>query len=385
MEARQLLSRGIAEVIDRSHLEARLKRGDKLTVKLGIDPTGSSLHLGHALILRRLREFARAGHHVIFIIGDFTAQVGDPSDQSAERQPLTSEEIEANMADWLEQVESVLGKAGKDFEVRYNSEWLAHLTAQQIAELMKTATWQQLSGRADFKKRITAGKELSMLEMFYPLLQGYDSVAIRADLEVGGTDQTFNLLMGRQVQKRYGLPEQDVMTFELLEGTDGKQKMSKSAGNFIALKDEPAQMYGKVMSIPDSAIGRWFLLTTDLTEAEIRKTEKLAPRERKARLAREIVAIYHGPDAAERAEGEFTRVFKEKDAPADVAEFALPKAGLTIVELLEVCGLTGSKSEARRLIDQGGVKLDGKVIDSYDQKISSGLLQVGKRRFLRIT
>ena len=378
------MSSGVAEVIDRAHLERRLEAGDKLVVKLGIDPTGSELHLGHTVPLRKLREFARLGHKVILIIGDFTAQVGDPSARETERSTLSREQIETNMESYLSQVEPILGKPGQDFEVRHNSEWLGSLTPYQSAELMKSATWQQLSSRADFKKRIISGRPLTMLEMYYPLLQGYDSVAISADLEVGGTDQTYNLLMGRQVQPHYDQPPQDIMTFPLLVGTDGKKKMSKSAGNYISLSDGPGEMYGKLMRVPDSLIDTYLELCTDLDSNQITGP----PRDRKARLAHEIVHLYHGESAADLAAAEFTKVFRDHELPEEIPEYVMNEPSQNILELLEITGLVRSKSEARRLIDQGGVKIDGAVIGDYETSISGNaegvLLQVGKRRFLRV-
>lgn len=387
MEAKELLSRGVVDCVVREHLETRLASGEKLNVKLGIDPTGAQLHLGNAIPLRKLRDFARAGHRVVFIIGDFTARVGDPADQSAERKAMTEETIRSNMADWIEQVRPILGEAGKDFELRYNSEWLEEFDAVDMLKLLSSATVQQVIQRDDFKQRLEAAKPVNLVESIYSLLQGYDSVAVEADLEVGGYDQRLNLLMGREVQKHYGQKPQDILTFELLEGTDGR-KMSKSYENYIALRDAPADMYGKVMRVRDDLVDRYFLLATDLPEAEIEETKSLSPRDRKAALAREIVALYHGPDAAEAAEGEFNQVFRDKESPSQIEEYILAAPSINIVELLEVTGLASSKSEARRLIDQGAVKADGAPIGDYEAEIAANadgvLLQVGKRRFLRI-
>lgn len=387
MEAKELLSRGVVDCVVREHLEKRLETGEKLTVKLGIDPTGAELHLGNAVPLRKLRDFARAGHRIVFIIGDFTARVGDPADQDAERTMMGEDEIRSNMAEWLDQVRPILGDAGRDFELRYNSEWLEEFDAADMLKLLSSATVQQVTQRDDFKQRMEAGKPVNLVESIYSLLQGYDSVAIEADLEVGGYDQHLNLLMGREVQKHYGQEPQDVLTFELLEGTDGR-KMSKSYGNYIALRDAPADMYGKVMRVRDDLVGRYFLLTTDLSISEIEETESLSPRDRKARLAREIVTLYHGPEAAQSAEAEWGRVFRDKETPSEVEEYVLARPTINIVELLEVSGLAPSKSEARRLIDQGAVRVDGAPIGDYDTEIAANtegvLLQVGKRRFLRI-
>jgi tyrosyl-tRNA synthetase len=385
VDTKELLSRGVAKVVVADHLTRRLGAGDKLTVKLGIDPTGAELHLGHAVVLRKLRDFAAGGHKIVLIIGDFTAQVGDPSDLEAERQPLTKEEISANMTDYIKQVEPILGKPGKGFEVRYNSEWLDTLGSAEFIKLMGAATLQQVTQRDDFHKRMDAGKAVSMTEVIYSLLQGYDSVAIGSDLEVGGADQELNLLMGRQVQKRFGKPEQDVMTFELLEGTDGR-KMSKSYDNFIALRDEPADMYGKIMRVHDDLVERYFLLCTDLPESEITKIMSEPPRSSKARLAEEIVAIYHGPEPSKAAEAEFNEVFRDKGKPSEIPAFTLPDGEMNIVDLLEASHLVASRSEARRLIDQGGVRVDDQVVDNYEVKISSDalMIQVGKRRFLSV-
>ena len=280
----ELLSRNVEEVMEKDHLRAALFSGKKLRVKFGIDPTSPDLHLGHAVVLRKLREFQDLGHVAVLIIGDFTAQVGDPSGRSETRKMLSADEVKHNEKEYLRHAGKVLDI--KKAEIFHNNEWFARAGLAEVMQLTAAASMQQILRRADFKKRLAANVDVTMLEMLYPLLQGYDSVQVRADVELGGTDQLFNLLMGRQVQKRFGVPEQDILTVPLLEGLDGKKKMSKSYGNYIGLDDEPADMFGKVMSLPDALVSRYFIFCTGLSEAEIRTLAKTVEAEGIERAAR---------------------------------------------------------------------------------------------------
>lgn len=388
----ELLTRGVDEVIVKNHLERRLKRGDKLRVKFGIDPTSPDLHLGHSVPLRKLRQFQDLGHQVIFLIGDFTAMIGDPSARTALRRPLTREQIRKNMRNYVKQAGKILDI--KKIEVRYNSEWYDKKKADFIMEISSRFTIARLMERDDFKRRIKEDMDISMLEVTYPLLQGYDSVVLKADVEIGGTDQKFNLLMGRKVQKRYNQPQQDIITVPLLEGTDGVQKMSKTYNNWIGLTEKPDKIYGKVMSIPDARLWKYFGLLTNISSKEIEKMKAdakkaiLNPRDAKVRLAREIVTIYHGKVAASKAEKEFNRVFKEHKIPTRVKSHKLREKNLDILTLLTKTKLAPSKAEAKRLVIQGGVKIDGKVVKDWKKDISikpGRVLQVGKRRFIKLS
>jgi len=387
----ELLTRGIEEVIVKNHLEKRLKRGDKLRVKFGIDPTSPDLHLGHSVPLRKLRQFQDLGHQVIFLIGDFTAMIGDPSARTAIRKPLTREQVRKNMENYIKQAEKILNI--KKVEVRYNSEWYDEKKADFIMEISSRFTVARLMERDDFQRRIKEDIDISMLEVIYPLLQGYDSVELKADVEIGGTDQKFNLLVGRKVQKKYGQPQQDIITVPLLEGIDGVRKMSKTYHNWIGLTEEPSKTYGKVMSIPDALLWKYLKLLTNISLKEIEEMKKSVGRtttklrDIKARLAREIVTIYHGKSAALKAEKEFNRVFKEKKAPSRVTSYRLRVTRINILDLLTQTKLAPSKAEAKRLVIQGGVKIDGKVVKDWQQKITpkkGAILKVGKRRFVKL-
>lgn len=360
------------------HLEERLNRGDKLRVKFGIDPTAPDLHLGHTVPLRKLRQFQDAGHKAVLIIGDFTARIGDPSGKSEERKTLTEKEVKQNFKKYLKQASKVINL--RKAEVHYNSKWLKKNT-EKILEIARAGTLNQVIQRAEFKKRIEEGGNVTVLESLYPLLQGYDSVEVKADLEIGGTDQKFNLLMGRQLQRHFGMPEQDVMTLPLLEGLDGEKKMSKSAGNFIALDAEPDDMFGKIMRVPDSLIDKYFTLLTD----EERKIQD--PREAKLELAKIIVAMYHGSKAGEKAKENFIKVFSEHAKPEDIPTKRLTNSDWRLTDLLIEAGMAPSKSEARRLIEQGAVRInDEKKTDPNELIKVEGevLLQVGPRKFLRL-
>ncbi len=381
-----LLERGTDEVIDRVHLEQSLHSGRRLRVKFGIDPTAADLHIGHSVPLRKLRQFQDLGHRVILLIGDFTARIGDPSGRSETRPMLSDREIRANLKTFVKQANLILNM--RAVEVRHNSEWYAKRRPDFFLELLSRFTVDRILERDDFQKRLQTDQAISMLEILYPLLQGYDSVALAADVELGGTDQKFNLLMGRKVQRRYGLPEQDVVTVPLLEGLDGKQKMSKSLGNYVGLTDAPTDMFGKIMSIPDALVEKYFQLVTD-TPASV--YEKLEPRDRKARLGFEIVKLYHRERAARAAQDSFNKQFRDKELPPNITAYRLGSADKTIVDVLVNSHLVSSKSEARRLITQGGVWY---VHNNEQNQIKEStapashyrgqVIQVGKRRFVRV-
>jgi tyrosyl-tRNA synthetase len=365
-------------------LQSAAAEGRQLRIKLGIDPTAPDIHLGHAVVLRKLREFQDVGHLVVLIVGDFTARVGDPSGRSTLRPMLSGEEIEANAATFQKQASKILDASPKLLEVRRNREWLDMQMADLLA-LVSTTTAAQLLERDDFARRMAASESISMLELMYPLLQAYDSVAVRADVELGGTDQKFNLLMGRDVQRAYGQSEQAILTMPILVGTDGRKKMSKSLGNQIGVSDEPREMYGKTMSIPDEAMGEYYRL---LLGREL--DGEVPPREAKRALARDLVAWLHSPDEAEDAERHFDRVFVERAAPEQIDELVFEaENGLVHMPGLMADAFGISRSEARRLIDQGGVSLDEQALaagehDLAPDRLAGAVLRIGKRRFRRL-
>ncbi len=357
-----------------------------LRVKLGIDPTAPDIHLGHAVVLNKLREFQDAGHQVVLIVGDYTARVGDPSGRSSLRPMLSEEEIETNAQTFHDQAARILDTDPERLELRRNGEWL-EMGMAALLKLVRTTTVAQLLEREDFATRFAASEPISMLELMYPLLQGYDSVAVRADVELGGTDQKFNLLLGRDIQRAYGQPEQAIMTMPILVGTDGRQKMSKSLGNQIGILDAPEEMYGKTLSIPDEAMAEYYRL---LLQREL-PGEELSPRDAKRALARELVGRLHSPAQAIEAERRFDRVHVEHRTPEWMEETTVPVGESGTVHLPEImAGAFGmSRSEARRLIEQGGVSLDGATLepDEHDvagQRVDGAVLKVGKRRFRRL-
>lgn len=386
----ELLERGVEEVIVREHLEKLLRSGKKLRIKFGIDPTAPDMHIGHLVPLQKLRAFQKLGHTIVFIIGDFTAMIGDPSGRNELRKPLTREETKKNAEDYLNEAGKILDI--KKAEIHFNSEWFDKRGIKGLFELMSGVTVQRALERDDFQKRMAVDQEISTLEMIYPLLQGYDSVSIKADVEIGGTDQKFNLLMGRRIQRRYEQKEQDVMTLWLIEGTDGVRKMSKSYGNYISLRDSPKDIYGKVMSIPDKLITKYLKTLSDIPYEEVEKYErggKFPARDLKMKLAKELTTLCHSQSLAEKAEEEFIKIFQKKESPSNVPEVSLREGEWVCLELLHETKLASSKNEARRLILQGGVKINGKKISDPVQKIHLKkeplLIQVGKRKFLRIT
>ena len=377
------LARNAVECLPEEALARRLEAARPLRVKLGIDPTASDIHLGHTVVLGKLREFQDAGHVVVLIIGDYTARVGDPSGRSATRPVLTGAEIDAHAKTFLEQATKVL-RADESLEVRFNSEWL-DMPMEDLFKLVRNVTVARLLERDDFAKRFRANEPISLLELLYPVLQGYDSVAVRADVELGGTDQTFNLLMGRDVQTAYGQPPQVVLTMPLINGTDGARKMSKSYGNQIGVSEPPEEIFGKTMSIPDTLLEEWFSILLGETPPA-----GVGPRDAKRALARTLVDRFHGEGAGAAAEAGFDRLFVERALPIDVEEvsFAATDGTVHLPQLIaDVFG--GSRSEARRLLGQGGVKLDGEPLpgtqlDVDAARLDGALLQAGKRRFARL-
>jgi len=381
-EAASWLARNAVDCLPEGELERKLALGRPLRVKLGIDPTAPDIHLGFTVVLEKLREFQELGHVVVLIVGDYTARVGDPSGRSSTRPVLDPAEIEANAWTFQEQAATVLDS--ERLEVRFNSEWL-DMPMTDFFELARTTTVAQLLERDDFSKRFAAREPISILELLYPLLQGYDSVAVRADVELGGTDQKFNLLLGRDIQRYYGQPEQVVLTLPLLTGTDGDRKMSKSFGNYIGVTEPAQEIYGKTMSIPDESLRSWYEL---LLGSE--PPPGLGPRDAKRTLARELTARFHDVGAAESAEEGFDRQFVRRELPGDVPELKWPRDEGVIhlpALLAEAFGI--STSEARRAIAQGGVRLDGEPVqdgslDRAAEEIDGKVLQLGKRRFVRV-
>ncbi len=384
----ELFSRGVDQVIERQELERLMQDDRKLRIKFGVDPTSPDLHLGHAVVLRTLRRFQELGHTVIFLIGDYTTKIGDPSGKSKTRPMLSDEEIAGNVKTYLQQVELVLDTSKA--EVRYNSEWLGKLDFNALLKLASQFSVAQLIEREDFHQRLESGTELSLHELLYPVMQAYDSVMLEADVEFGGTDQLFNLLAGRSLQKKLGQRPQQVVTMQLLVGTDGVKKMSKSLGNYIGLTDEPLDMYGKIMSIPDELIAPYYRLCTDIPLETIDAlVQTLAaganPRDPKASLAREIVSLYRGADAALAAEAAWNRQFREGGTPEEMPEYYLADKHAGLVSILQELGLASSNSEARRLIEQGGVRINGEKIEDESVSIDhNAVLQVGKRRYVRL-
>ena len=385
------LLRHTDQVVPPDELARKLELGRPLRVKLGLDPTAPSVTLGWAVVLRKLRHFQEMGHTAVLIVGDFTGQVGDPSDRSETRRRLTAEEVNGYADNVLGQFRRVL--LDENLEIRRNSEWLGSLDMAGLLELTSAATVAQMLERSDFAKRYQEGSPISVMEFLYPLLQGYDSVAVQADVELGGSDQLWNLMMGRVVQERYGMEPQVAMTMPLLVGTDGVKKMSQSVGNYIGVEDPPEEMFGKTMSIPDTSMVEWFPLAADFDPEEVAVIEsglvsgELHPGETKRRLARAVTALYWGADAAEEAERAFDQVFKRGGIPDEIEAFILPEEDpVTVPSLIrDALGLSGS--EARRLLAQGAVKLDGETVQTQElgrSELKGRVLQVGKRRFVRL-
>lgn len=390
IDNKTLLGRGVVDVIVKKEMEEKLKSGKKLRVKLGIDPSGADLHLGHMVVIKKLREFQMAGHQVCLLFGNFTGQIGDPSDKLNARKPKAQEELEKNAEKYLEQVSKILDP--KNIEISWNADWLKNMNLAEIIKLAQTFTVHQMLERDMYQERIKKNSPIYMHEFLYPLMQGYDSVALKSDLELGGTDQTFNLLAGRTIQKAYGQAPQCVLTVPLLVGTDGKEKMGKSLGNYIGVNESPKDMYGKTMSIPDELIMNYFELTTDLSLEELEKIRESIkdgenPKTLKMRLAKEIVTLYHDSKSAENAEKEFTEIFSNKGIPENIEEKHFSGTKWNIVELLAQTGLVSSKGDAKRLIQGGGVKVEGIKVETIEEEIEISkekLIQVGKRKFIKV-
>jgi tyrosyl-tRNA synthetase len=373
------LTRNAVHVLPEGALAEKLASGRPLRIKLGIDPTGADIHIGFAVVLRRLAAFQREGHVAVLIVGDYTARIGDPSGRSKERQVLPDDVLDRNAELFAEQAYRILDRDRT--EVRFNGEWLGDLDYAELVRLTRVGTVAQLLERDDFGKRYSQHEPISVSELLYPFAQGYDSVAVEADLEVGGTDQLYNLLMGRDVMEAYGLEPQAVMTFELLVGTDGVDKMSKSQGNYVGIDETPEEQFGKVMSIPDSALDQWWRLCLDMPPPGGE------PMESKLALARRIVEVYHGAEAAREADAHFTRVVREGRAPEAIAAAVLPADDPVHMPALIADCFGISTSEARRLIAQGGVKVDGATVTALEAaraSLAGTVLQAGKRRFVRL-
>jgi tyrosyl-tRNA synthetase len=363
------------------HLRARLDRGEKLRVKLGLDPTAADLHVGHLVVLDTLQAFQDDGHVVVLIIGDYTAMIGDPSGRSETRPILTREQIDANAKTYFDQVYLVLDR--ERTEVHFNSEWLGEMGAADVLRLLGKATLQQVLQREDFADRLKAGNAIGAHEILYPFNQAYDSVAVRADVEIGGTDQLFNLLFGREIQKSYGQEPQDVAVFPLLEGLDGSAKMGKSLGNYIGITEPPEEIYGKTMSIPDQLLEKYVRLVSGLGPQEIASVLAMKPRDAKAALARQLVKRLHGEEAAARGEADFEVKFRKRELPDEIAERAVSNPSDLVATLVEM-GFAKSRTDARRLVEQGGVRVNGEKV-GMDARLSDGdVLQAGKRNFVRI-
>ncbi len=386
-----VLRRGVDEVIVEDHLLKRLERGEKLRIKLGIDPTSPQLHLGHTVVLRKLRQFQDMGHQAVLIIGDATAMIGDPTGRTEARQRLTEDEVKKNQETYLQQASKILNM--ETLEVRYNGEWFSAMNAAEFLGLTSLVTVQQLLQREDFKARIDDPEHpLSAIELAYPVMQGYDSVMVKSDVELGGIDQKLNVLMGRRLQRKFGMQEQDILTVPLLIGTDGERKMSKSFGNVIFLQDSPEEMFAKIMSIPDTLIMNYFELLTNVSFGEMREMkvaigDGVNPRDIKARLGEEVVAVFYDAAAGKSAHEKFDQLFKDHQVPLDIPEVVI-SSSMNIIDLLVEVKLAPSKSDARRLIDGGGIKVAGEVVVNYDLIVDPTeegvILQKGKRHFVKI-
>ncbi len=392
-DALETIRRGAVEILVEQELQEKLARGKPLRVKAGFDPTAPDLHLGHTVLLSKLRQFQALGHHVIFLIGDFTGMIGDPSGRNVTRKPLTREEVVENACTYKEQIFKLLDPART--EIAFNSTWMDKMTAAELIKLASHQTVARMLERDDFSKRYTSGQPIAIHEFLYPLVQGYDSVVLEADVELGGTDQKFNLLMGRQLQQAYGQEPQIVLTLPMLEGLDGVQKMSKSLGNYIGITEVPEEMFGKLMSISDDLMWRYLELLSFRPLSEINQWKQNVkqgrnPRDYKVQLAIEMVTRFHDKKAAEAAHEDFVRRFRDRALPQDIPEVKLygSKEGLPIAKLLKQAGLTSSTSEALRMIVQGAVRIDGEKVEDQGLRVplgSSHVVQVGKRRFARVS
>jgi tyrosyl-tRNA synthetase len=389
-----LLKRGTAEVFTEAELAQRLAvsatTGRKLRIKLGLDPTSPDIHLGHTVVLRKMRQFQDLGHKAVLIIGDYTARIGDPTGQNATRPILSPEQIEQNAKTYFEQAGKILDISAEKLEVRYNSKWLEKLTLMELIQIAAKKTVAQMLQRDTFKKRMQADVDVYTHEFLYPLMQGYDSVMIKSDVELGGTDQTFNNLVGRDIQKGYGQQPQIVITMPILVGLDGKEKMSKSKGNYIGVTDEPNDMFGKVMSISDEMMENYFTLLTDVPAekiAELVNPDKTHPKDAKVLLGKMIVSQFYDEKTAEAAAAEFDKVFAQGQLPEEIPEFALPAQAISVKQLLLACKLVETGGEAKRMIKQSAASIDGEKLTDPNAEVvpkEGSVIRVGRRKFARL-
>ncbi len=394
MEQLKQLSRGTVEIFTQTELAERLEEaartGRQMRIKLGLDPTSPDIHLGHTVVLRKMRQFQDLGHKAVLIIGDYTARIGDPTGQNTTRPMLSPEQIERNAKTYFEQAAKILDTDSRRLEVRHNSEWLADLRLADIIRLASTMTVARMLERDTFEVRYKKGDPIGVHEFLYPLMQGYDSVLVRSDVELGGTDQTFNNLVGRDLQRLNNQPPQSVITTPILVGLDGKEKMSKSKGNYVGVTDEPSNMFGKIMSISDAMMENYYTLLTSLPlerVAELTNPGRTHPKEAKVLLGKTIVAQFHGPAAAEAAAAEFEKVFAQGQLPDDMPEIALSPVALSVKNLLTTCKLVETGGEAKRMVQQGGVSIDGQKATDPNAEVTPRhgmVVQVGKRRFARL-
>lgn len=392
-EIRRFLTRGVTHVVPHDELEHKLAEGERMRVYLGVDPTGSSIHLGHAVVLRKLHQLQQWGHEIIFLIGDFTAQIGDPTGRDVLRKPLTREEILENARDYQAQVGRIVSFEGDNAaRILYNSSWLASMTLDDAIRIASHFTVQQMLERDMFQERLKMERPIGLHEFFYPLMQGYDSVAMNVDMEMGGNDQLFNIMTGRTLLMSMHGKSKIVFTCDLLEGTDGR-KMSKSYGNVISVTDSPSDMFGKIMSLKDEHIARYFELCTDDPKEDIDAMKMdmasgaLNPRDAKMRLAHALVTLYHSSHEAEKAHAAFAKVFRGKEIPDEIPDVILPIKELPLLDLLVASSFAASRTEARRLVEQGGVKINKRKMEQWDEIVcikEGDVLQVGKRKFARV-
>lgn len=393
-----MIKRGAVELISEDELLEKLKKsiktGKPLRIKAGFDPTAPDLHLGHTVLIQKLKQFQELGHHIIFLIGDFTGMIGDPTGKSETRKPLTKEDVARNAETYKAQIFKILDE--KKTEMVFNSQWMNNLSVSELIHLASKHTVARMLERDDFKKRYAGNRPIAIHEFLYPLIQGYDSVVLKADVELGGTDQKFNLLVGRELQREFGQEPQVVITMPLLEGTDGVQKMSKSLGNYIGITESPGEIFGKIMSVSDDLMVKYYELLSSLSNTELEELKQglkngtAHPRDAKVRLAKEITARFHGTDAAIKAASEFDKIFKSKGIPEDIEEktITIQTDDIGVIDLLKATALAPSTSEARRLIQQGGVSIDGTKISDINLRLATNkdyLLKVGKRRFAKIS
>ncbi len=387
-----IIKRGVSEIISEAELLDKLKKGRPLKIKAGFDPTAPDIHLGHTVLLEKMRQFQDLGHEVIFLIGDFTGMIGDPSGKSETRKPLTMDQVAANAATYKEQIYKILDR--EKTRIEFNSRWMGRLSSGEMIRLASQYTVARMLEREDFKTRFQSQSPISIHEFMYPLIQGYDSVELKADVELGGTDQKFNLIVGRELQKAYGMEPQNIVLMPLLEGLDGVKKMSKSLGNYIGIEEEPFQMFGKVMSVTDTLMLRYYELLSHISNEALRQLQEgikngsVHPMRAKEALASELVERYHGKDKAEAAKAEFARVFKEREVPEDmpVVKLEWDEGRLWIPKARKAAGLAPSTSEAQRLIKQGGVKVNGEKVSDPAEKLQKGeyVISVGRRKYARI-